>query len=658
MKKIPPDELEETIVKNPERLLKIKGVSQKKLESLKNGILENKTSGELQKIIPKLTENKAALIADHFGEKSIGIVQENPYSLLEVDGFGFKTVDVLARSMGVGLFDKNRIECGISFAIQEHCEKEGSCYTFLDSVDKIAKKELFDLELNPEKKLAYLKCNTENGRQKIYQQMDFSQEEIALCKSYESEQEKETEVIGEALAKAIDDKKIVYEICGEEQRIYPAPLYYAEVDTAKRIAKLLKQKPIRHYSDEYIDEKIMEYESEHGFCLESEQKMAIKNGLQCRLSVITGGPGRGKTTILDVMTYIWDDDEHVALSAPTGRAAQRMKEATKKDASTVQRRIFSKEELTNSLAIIDEASMIDILLAKDTMRLVQDCQIVFVGDIDQLPSVGPGSFLKDLINSGVVPTTKLVKGHRNSGNIAQNAERINNGLPLKEMTFGDDFVFQRVNDRSNIVAMVLDQYKKIISLPGVEVKDIGVLCAQKKVGAGCVVECNEAIRSFLNPGEKSQKVTGTTFFIGDRIMCTKNNHQLEGTRKEDGITICGIYNGDCAMILNYDDDEGVMQIETDDGRLFDIDSKDFDQFTLAYAITIHKSQGSEYKYVIMPFSMAHYTMLKRNILYTGITRAKKGIQLIAEPKAVHMAIQRAADEKRYSDLKTRIKEFL
>ncbi len=665
---------------DPETLLNVKGMTREKLNSLIKGVEMNNLAFALQKrMAGHLTMGQIVKIIDAYGKKSLDKINENPYQMVyDIDGFGFQTVDKIAMNLGFSKTSPNRIEEGVIYALKELSDVSGNVYCYLDELLNKSVEVLFPPNLPANKRLVYFrKYTSEEQRRKVFEK-NFTPEEMQNLLEYDAGKEDREILITNAINKNIDNGKIIYETENNEfskqmenGKVYWKKLYDAEVNSAKILCDLCTKKPIRSFNMEDIMDKITEYEEAQTeklrkqtgdenleFVLEEEQKQAVQNTLLNRIHVITGGPGRGKTTILDCIMYVWNDDESVILAAPTGRASQKMKESTGREASTIARKLLymkqTKEYPTECLVVIDESSMLDILDFSNTLRAYKDCQIVFVGDVDQLPSVGPGMVLRDMVNSEYISTTKLIKGHRNQGNIAKNANLINLGKSSRYFSFGEDFSIIE-KGRPDIMSEIKQQYADYIK-KGYQPKDIGILSAQKKTGAASVYACNQEIQEMLNPENIDNKIPEMEYRVGDRVMQTKNHHAKEGRNIYTNEKINGIFNGDCGTITEYDDEEKELTLITDDGREFVFDLADGGEMILAYAITIHKSQGSEYPIVLMPFSMAHYMMLRRNIIYTGITRAKKEIRIVGELKAVNMAIHNTEYTERHSDLLQRIKK--
>lgn len=678
----------DVIKTEPEKLLDIRGMTQKKLDTLVEGVNSEETVSKLMELTNgALTQSLAVAVAKVYEERAVSIVTKNPYQLIyDINGIGFMKADKIALDMGFDEFDMRRIKEALLYCLKINAEANGHVYDFLEKITFHAYSLLFPPEMAAYKRQNYFdNAFDEEALEKLHRKKKFTADDMEAIKRHKEEYFEKEHYFADALEENIEDGTIIYE--AEEKkdengnpfyinRVYSAEMYQAETGLAKYVKEMIKQAPLQNFTDQYIQKKITEYEclmnserEEQGlepFYLADEQKEAVKTCLQNRFSILTGGPGCGKTTITDCVLYIWESkfaypDESISLSAPTGRAAQRMKEATNRNATTIHRNIlaceFQNADFSNKIAVIDEASMLDIQLAYKAFKIYKNCQLILVGDVDQLPSVGPGSVLRDLCNCSNIPITRLTKGHRNGGNIAKNAHLVNDGKPTNNFSRGDDFEIIEV-DTEVILNSVVSNYKEL--LKEYSPKDIGVLCAQKKNGNACVDKCNEAIKCIANPKtEDHYDIPNTKFRIGDRVMNQKNHHDYVGYKidleNQTSVPITGIYNGDCGEIVNFNTSENTIVVMTDDNRCFDIPIETFKkEFVLAYAITIHKSQGSEYTNVIIPFTMQHFLMLKRNILYTGITRAKKKIKLLGSIKALNIAIKNTEYNHRNCELYARI----
>ncbi|MCR5690736.1 MAG: AAA family ATPase [Eubacterium sp.] len=661
----------------PERLDEIQGLSKAKKQIIIDGIRTDELALELQTITNGgLTMNQISKIAKAYGKDACKRIKKNPYDLCyDVDGIGFLKADAIAKNMGIDDFSPFRVEEGIVYALKEQSETQGNVYSNLNDLLEDSIDALFPVALSFKKRQVTKKVyESFEKRQAAYDKAGFNTYDYQILQQFRQNRPKYEQAISEALKKDIENQKVVYEIdqTTGEKRVYWKRLYDAEKETAYYLNRLIQSDPVREFSDGEIQAGILAFEKEQTekghaegwlmpnqtFTMEEEQKSAVKTALQNRISVITGGAGCGKTTILSCICKIWETQakkkDSIVLSAPTGKAAQRMKETTGRDATTIHMRLAREETHQNELCVIDESSMIDIVLAEKTLRLFKDkCQLLFIGDFNQLPSVGPGAFFQDLCKSPHISTARLTKGHRNQGNIALNANRINKGEPFSTFTFGDDYVFVEC-ENENVIPYMKSCYQKFLE-NGVTEEQMIIISPQVKQGRSCVNNCNDAIRELKREmyGEP-KKIPKTQFFVNDRVMCIRNNHYKEGENTEAN-NIKGIYNGDTGTLDRYDEGREQARFLCDDGREYWLTANELDDFAPAYAISCHKSQGSEYPVVMMSITMEFYMMLKRNILYTGTTRASKRLLLFGSSKALNAAIRNQEYNQRNTLLQERIK---
>lgn len=588
-----------------EKLTTIPGIGKSKAETIHEGFKEAGQFEELVAFFSGLaTVNQIQKIMECYGKDSIKKLKENPYCVIyDIDGFGFKKADALAKKTGMKNNDPRRISAAIVFALKE-ISNDGHCYCHIDSIDEIVRNLVDDINV-------------------------------------------EADVIADELSKLI--KKGVISFI-ENQYVYLTALLEAEKKVAGFISKLLKE-PSKEYNKIAIDNALSNIEAKLGFELEQKQKNAVYESMKNRFSVITGGPGTGKTTIINALIRSFVNEtgnkDCVFLAAPTGRASRRMTESTGYKAETIHKMVASLrmsvkkdgvktmfESKKSYIFIIDEASMIDITVAHlffymlnahiDTMK---DCQVVLIGDIDQLPPIGPGNFFRDLVTSPVIPTSKLELSHRFKGAIAQNANHVNRGYATKAFEYDDSFRFYHA-EKEKTTDYVVKAYQAALNKYKYEPKDVQIIVPMKTRSATAANELNEIIRDIVNPKDGGKVFSiGTgkkSFRLGDRVMQTVNNRTMD------------VYNGDCGTVTNVEDN--LLAVLFDDGRLVEYTSLTAADLVLAYAITIHKSQGSEYKMVITCFTMEHFVMLQRNLIYTAFTRAKEKMYVIGEEKAIAMAV--------------------
>lgn len=665
------------IIKDDTLLLKVKGIKEKKYkmitESLKKADSINLYLSIFDFFNNDVSQNQADKIVDACKKNKVKFeqIKKNPYWLItHVDGFGFKKVDKLALASGMKEFSVERIGAAIIYSLQQMSQIGGHCFSDMEMLSK----DVAELVLGKPEGLSVRSANS-------YRAMIEAEDEEAIkefinkndnpesLKKWRDDYCRLIDVMCDALV--ADQKEGLVKI--EDDNIYWIDLYEAEVSAAKIISEMAYEIPVKHISEKKIMDAIKYIEEEEDCELSDEQVLAVKSSLQNKLSVITGGPGRGKTTIIKAIIDAWDDDENVVLLAPTGRAAKRMSEASGHPASTIHRykgklegdyrkRVSESSNPDkvekypkNKLFIVDETSMLGIKLGNTVLRMARNCNLIFVGDIDQLASIEPGSFMKDIINSEKVMVSRLTKGFRNSGSIAINADKINHGKHLKNWVIDDHTLFNE-QDGENIVTEVVNEYKRLLTI--YKAKDIGILSPMRSRGYGSVDSVNDAIRSAINPETKSNPKNGSGYLVNDRVMHIKNNYKKEITN-EYGIEEEGIFNGDTGTItkINYAEEE--VSVLLDDGRHGIFSYEEMKEcFIPAYAITIHKSQGSEYKAVIIIVTSQHAFFLKRNMVYTGITRAKELLEVIGDEKAVAIAARNIDDSVRNTTLKKRIVKFV
>lgn len=622
---------------NIERLKEIEGIGEKKISIIYESYSKQK---ELQNIMMffqnyGVTPNQCIKIYKRFKGESIRIVKENPYVLTEeIAGIGFKTADKIARSLGIESTSTFRIQSGIKYIINQFCGLGNTCMPVL----KLIKEGL-----------SILGVSEEDIRENL------------LASAYE----------GKIKVESIEDKQYVFTI----------PYYYCELGITKKIITL----SLCNYNklDLDIDKEIGEFEENNNIKFALSQKEAIKGALCNGVEIITGGPGTGKTTIINCITQIFEKHGfRVLMGAPTGRAAKRMSEATGKESKTIHRllemgiseeeeMLFSKTEETPlecDVIIVDEASMIDIVLMNNLLKAIAlGTRLIIVGDVDQLPSVGPGNVLRDLIESKCVKVIRLKDIFRQSSKsmIAVNAHKINNGeMPILNEK-GKDFYFINCEESNKILDTLVGLIDK--RLPNYnkdwdKLKHIQILTPMRKGILG-VENLNKKLQQVLNPpseNKKEKEFRDNIFRVGDKVMQTKNNYSLKwiriaGVGEYEGV---GIFNGDMGYIEDIDEENNTVIIVFDEERRVVYESIYLDEIDLAYAITIHKSQGSEFPVVIIPSFMGPPLLMNRNLLYTGITRAKKLVVLVGSVKAVKFMIDNNKSFERYSLLQWRIEDVL
>jgi exodeoxyribonuclease V alpha subunit len=605
--------IEDTI----EKLLDVSGIGEKRVEMIKYAWNEQKEIRDVMVFLQGygVSPAYAVRIYKHYGNDAIKIVKENPYRLaMDIFGIGFITADKIAEKLGIANDSPIRAEAGILYVLHGLADDGHIYYPY----DTLVKKSAEILQV-------------------------------------------EESVIPYALDSIASQKKVIIEKLGscEARAVFLTPLHVAELGIVNRLKALFSYpKQMRMLN---MDEAIEWTQKTLQKTLSEKQVDAVKSSVHAKAMIVTGGPGTGKTTIINAIIRIYTKmGQKVLLAAPTGRAAKRMTEATGCEAKTIHRLLeyspggtsFKKNEtnpLEADLVIIDEVSMVDTVLMYHLLKAVSiKATIILVGDIDQLPSVGPGNVLKDIIDSEYLPTVRLNEIFRQSKEsmIIVNAHRINNGhMPT---TFHDgkhkkDFYFFNIEDPEKVLEEIVALCKdKIYSRFGYEpIDDIQVLTPMHK-GAVGVTNLNAALQAALNPEGDEFVRAGRIFRVGDKVIQTKNNYNKD------------VFNGDIGRIVAIDREVQEVTINFD-GRRVSHEFQELDEIALAYAVSVHKSQGSEYPVVIMPVLTQHFMLLQRNLLYTGITRGKKLVILIGTWKALAIAIKNNTPQKRYTMLRERLK---
>jgi exodeoxyribonuclease V alpha subunit len=549
-------------------------------------------------------------IVRKYGPDAIAVIKADPYRLCrEIWGIGFATADKIALSVGIDRNSPLRARAAIGHTLETEAEEAGHCWTFENDL--------------------LMHANELTG--------------IPV------------EILSDALAEEISESRVVAEN-GDVRKIYLKTYYWSECKTAERISVILSAD--RAYDPIDADRAVAWWEQKAGFVLAEQQSEALKASLKSKFSVITGGPGVGKTTIIRALVEIYKRRNlKVVLAAPTGRAAKRMAESVGSPAQTIHRLLkwnpvtnrftFNAENrLEGDVFIFDETSMIDIKLACELMLALPDAaSVVWVGDTDQLPSVGAGAVLKDLINSGAVASTRLdiIFRQDTTGLIVKNAHHVNAGEPLEIRQGESDFYFLRCEDPAEcadrVVEFMTERIPRKFAMNPLE--DVQILTPMRKNVLG-TESLNAVIQQRLNPEGESIMRGASVFRTGDRVMQLRNNYDKD------------VYNGDVGFIKSVDAAERSMVVSFD-GRPVKYDGCDLDELVLAYAMTIHKSQGSEYPAVIVIMHSQHYVMLQRNLLYTAITRARKLVLLVGLPYAVSRAIETDIVRERRTSLAERLR---
>lgn len=621
----------------PERLAEIKGISENKAREIAVQVEEKK---ELRQAMLFLTgygisNSLAVKIYGKYGAKLYGIMQENPYQLAEdISGIGFKIADEIAGRIGIHTDSDYRIRSGLLYVL---LQAVGEGHTYLPK-QELMKRAAELLGVDPET----LEIQLGN-----------------LC----------------------IERKLVIKLENEEERVYSANYYYMELNTAKMLHDL----NVPYAEDEVlVTRRLQSIEENAGMELDELQREAVLGAVRNGVFLLTGGPGTGKTTTINAMIrYFESEGLDIMLAAPTGRAAKRMTETTGCEASTIHRMLelqggpeqgergtFQRNEenpLETDVIIIDEMSMVDLSLFHALLKAVLvGTRLILVGDKDQLPSVGAGAVLKDLLDSEKFPTVMLTKIFRQAGesDIVINAHKIQKGEKVALNNQSKDFFFLKRQEANVIISVILTliQYK-LPKYVGAPAYDIQVLTPTRKGLLG-VERLNGILQQYLNPPEERKKEkehAGTIFREGDKVMQIKNNYQLEWEIKNRyGLPLdkgTGIFNGDMGIIREMNLYAQTLTVEFDDNRQVEYSFKQLDELELAYAITIHKAQGSEYPAVVMPMWPGPRLLMNRNLLYTAVTRARKCVTMVGDEETFYQMAENINEQTRYSGLKERIWEF-
>ncbi len=612
------------IEKHPEKLQEIPGIGEEKARQIMRGYKEHQQIKDIMVFLQEfgVSPGYALKIYRRFGDETIQKVSENPYALArEVFGIGFKTADRIAGNMGVSPNSEERAKAGVLFVLEE---KSQDGHTHLNREELLA--ALRELEVDPE------------NFDKIIRDL-------------------------------VEEKEIVKEdIPGYGELIYPAPFFFAEQGIARRLKNIKDggQKTLFDRAQLEAERYLKYMETQEALTLSMEQKQVITKVPQCGVTVITGGPGTGKTTVIKCLLDIFQGAGYrVKLAAPTGRAAKRMGEATGSEAKTIHRLLefaydpdqgmkFQRNQerpLQCDLLIVDEASMIDTLLMNHLLKAVAPgTRLVLVGDIDQLPSVGAGNVLQDIIESGRITVVRLKTVFRQAQEslIVVNAHRINQGkFPVLNQKDKDFFFLSREDPESIVKTLVSLCTRRLPNYNGYHPRDdIQVLSPMRRTVTG-VSNLNESLQKVLNPpGQGKPEITfgDMCFRLGDKIMQVQNDYEKD------------VFNGDTGVITKIDQEEGAMEVNFGH-TVTEYEGRELDALVLAYCISIHKSQGSEYPVVVLPITTQHYIMLQRNLIYTAVTRAKSLVVLVGTKKALGIAISNQKTQERNSLLQYRIKAY-
>lgn len=681
----------------PERLAEIKGISEKMAMSIADQVEEKRDMRQAMMFLQDygISMNLAAKIYQEYGPAMYGIIKQNPYKLADdIPGVGFKMADEIAARAGIFTDSDFRIKSGILYTL---LKATAGGHTYLPKEILLSQASEL-LGVKPEDIEKHLMDMQVDKRLVIKLEREERPDGRAVSGGAEGrinpESFRDPEGAGPERAGEGADAESGRTERERRQLVYASQYYYAELNTAKMLHDL---NITGDQPEEAIRKSLKKIQEQEKKELDELQIQAVIEAVNCGLLIITGGPGTGKTTTINtIIRYFELGGLDILLAAPTGRAAKRMKEATGMEAKTIHRLLeltgapveekgsdagqrgklanggmrFERNEenpLEADVIIIDEMSMVDIHLMHSLLRAVSvGTRLILVGDVDQLPSVGPGNVLRDLIESQCFHVVKLTRIFRQAAqsDIVVNAHRINGGerIPLGKRS--DDFLFIRQEDPNEIVRSMITLVRD--KLPGyvkADVFDIQIMTPMRK-GALGVDRLNGILQKYLNPPspDKKEKESGSvTFRTGDKVMQIKNNYQIEWElRNRYGIPVdkgTGVFNGDTGVIRDINTFSELVTVEFDEGKMVEYSFKQLEELELAYAITIHKSQGSEYPAVVIPVYPGPRMLMTRNLIYTAVTRARTCVCLVGIPQVFQDMVDNASEQKRYCGLRDRICEI-
>jgi exodeoxyribonuclease V alpha subunit len=671
----------EILEANPLRLVEVPGLGRKKADLIKKAWEEQKAIKEVMVFLQGqgISTALAVRIYKNYGDASINVVKNEPYKLAdEVYGIGFKTADKIAAGLGIARDSPDRLKSGIKFTLSEATD-EG--HVFLPS-DELVKRsaELLEAPVElVEEALDSLRNERGIEIERLHRLEDLPDSRVSAREHPATPAETariDLELREEAASYgfgSFDDDPLLdpwEEKPPEDTRyeaVYLPPFHRAEMGISGGLLRLKTTPPSKDRLAQFKSvpfDVVFDYLSnKENLTLNERQRDAVRMALLEKVSVLTGGPGTGKTTSMRALLRVLAvKKKKVVLAAPTGRAAKRLSEATGAPATTIHRLLelrpggkaaYDREnQLDADMVIVDEASMLDVLLMNNLIKAVPNgAHILLVGDIDQLPSVGAGNVLGDVVASQVIPVVRLEHIFRQGAGsaIVTNAHRINQGEFPRTGHDITDFFFFVEDDTEKCGELVVDVVAERIPRKfGFDpVRDVQVLSPMHRTAAG-VVNLNTALQEKLNPardGKPERRAGGKTFRVGDKVMQLKNNYEKL------------VFNGDGGLITAINSEDQLLEVQLEDGRRVEYDFAELDELMLAYAVSVHKSQGSEYPVVVLPLVTGHFQMLQRNLVYTAVTRAKKLVVLVGSRRALGMAVKNNKTNRRFSGLAPRLRDF-
>ena len=660
------------------KLTTVKGVGKTIIAAAMQSYNENKKYKDIVMFLNGIcTRNQVELIYRKYGDNAVKVLKKNPYRLqMDIDGFGLIKVDNLAKACGIKPDSIYRLQAAIKYVIEDSQVTGGHCYLTVEEIrDKVCSMlvPMPKFDDITERVAENAAADWKHNKEKLIKNHDPSAETLSkIAQTVESRGILDAGIT-DALVQAINENVLV----NDDGRIYTKKMYETETEVAKLIVEMCKKNPVRFIKPKVIEEAISEVEERKtkaikqaggtvDFVATKEQRDAVYVASMHRISIISGGPGRGKTAISEIIAHAflsagkYYDKSDILMLAPTGRAAQRITESTGYEAMTAHRAVMAlkrgEEPPEGKLILCDETSMVDIHLALSILKYAKNCNLVFVGDVDQIASVGPGKVLRDMIESGKVPCVLLKAGHRNSGTIAHNSELINAGISIDKYMYDEHFVYIPCTV-NNIADVIVDDYIKKVSEYGIT--NVMLCAAMRERGAVAVNKLNSTLQNIFTAGQPEATFTeGRKFRVGDRVMQTKNDYSF--VKLAGAETIEGVFNGEKGTVIKVikDEDSYKIVVKFDDGSMGGYTKATAVNLTLAYATTLHKCQGSEAACMMMAYTYGDYMLLNRSLFYTGETRAKKEFRFYGEEKwkngkmlsAFDLAVSKVDDSKRNTGL--------